>query len=48
MDGSNLLRLAFPCHGENCKKSFSTKSNINKHEKLKNQGPQYEGKTEIL
>ena len=48
MNGSNyLLKMDFPCRGENCKKSFSTKSNRNKHEKLKNHGPQLEEKTKI-
>ena len=43
MNGSNyLLKMAFPCRGENCKKS-----NRNKHEKLKNHGPQLEEKTKI-
>ena len=37
--------MAFPCRGENCKKSFSTNSNRNKYKKLKNDGPQLEKKT---
>ena len=45
MNGSNyLLKVVFPCRGENCKKSFSKKSNRNKHEKLKNDGPQLQEK----
>ena len=45
MNSSNyLLKKAFPCRGENYKKSFSTKSNRNKHEKWKNHGPQIEEK----
>ena len=48
MNSSNyLLKMDFLCRGENCKKSFSTKSNRNKHEKLKNHGPQLEKKTII-
>ena len=39
--------MAFLCHGKNCKKLFSTKSNKTKHEKLKNHGPQLEEKTII-
>ena len=39
--------MDFPCRSENCKKSFSTKSNRNKHEKLKNHGSQLEEKTKI-
>ena len=39
--------MTFPCRGENCKKSFSMKSNRNKNEKLKNHGPQLEEKTKI-
>ena len=31
--------MVFPCCNEDCKKSFSTKSNRNKHEKLKEHGP---------
>ena len=45
MNGSNyLLKMAFPCRGGNCKKLFSTKSNRNRHKKLKNHGPQLEEK----
>ena len=46
---SYLLKMAFPCRGENYKnkKSFSTKSNRNKYEKWKNRGPQIEEKTKI-
>ena len=48
MNGSNyLLKVAFPCRGENCKKSFSKKSNRDKHEKLKNDGPQLQEKTKF-
>ena len=31
--------MVFLCRDKNCKKSFSTKSNRNKHEKLKKHGP---------
>ena len=48
MSGSNyLLKMAFPFHGDNCKKSFITKYKRNKHEKLKNDGPQLEKKVKI-
>ena len=48
MNSSNyLLKMAFPCRGENYKKSFSTRSNRNKYEKWKNRGPQIEEKTKI-
>ena len=40
--------MAFPCRDENCKKSFSTKYNRNKHEKRKGHGPQLQGKPKIL
>ena len=42
-----LLKIAFPCRGENCRKLFSMKPNRSKHEKLKNHGPQLEEKTKI-
>ena len=49
MNGSNyFLKMDFPCRGGNRKKSFSTKSNRNKDEKLKNHGAQLEKKTKIL
>lgn len=32
--------MVFCCRGENCKSSFSTKSNRNKHEKKKGHGPE--------
>ena len=36
--------MAFTCYEQNCKKSFSSKSNQNKHERLKNHRPQMDGK----
>ena len=48
MNGINyLLKMAFPCRGKNCKKSFSTKSSRNKHKNIKNHGPQFKEKTKI-
>ena len=46
-DCNYLLKITFPCRGENYKKLFSIKSNRNKHEKLKNHGQQLEKKTKI-
>ena len=49
MNGSNyLLKVVFPCRGENCKKSFSKKSNRNKHEKLKNMDHNFRKKFPVL
>ena len=39
--------MVFICLKENCKKSFSSKSNRNKHERLKNHRPQTDGKNKI-
>ena len=39
--------MVFTCRKENCKKSFSTRSNRNKHERLKNQRPPTDDKNEI-
>ena len=41
-----LLIMDFPCRGENCKKSFSTKLNRNRYKKVKKHGP-VEVKTKI-
>ena len=39
--------MVFTCGEENCKKSFTTKSNRNTHERLKNHRPQTDDKNEI-
>ena len=39
--------MVFRCRNEKCERSFSTISNRNKHERLKNHGPQSEDKIEI-
>ena len=41
-----FVKMVFTCCEENCKKSFSTKSNWNKHERLKNHRPQTDDKNE--
>ena len=42
-----FVKVVFICLKENCKKSFSSKSNRNKHERLKNHRPQTDGKNKI-
>ena len=39
--------MVFRCRNEKCERSFSTISNRNKHERLKNHGPHSEDKIEI-
>ena len=42
-----FAKVVFNCLKENCQKSFSSKFNWNKHERLKNHRPQTDGKNKI-